>query len=73
MDSGYYLLVIVALLTTGLAFYYYLQIVALLFQDKGHESEKPSWSRSALSLLGISSFGLLLLAFFPDTLLKFMR
>lgn len=71
MESGYYLLAIFALLTTGLAFYYYLRIVALLFEERGRESELPLWSRSVISLLGVSCFGLLLLAFFPDSLLRF--
>lgn len=70
MEAGYYGLVILALLTTVLAFYYYLRIVSLFFVSPSHEFVLPLYSRPVLLLIGAASFGLLILSLIPDSLLQ---
>jgi NADH-quinone oxidoreductase subunit N len=71
MQAGYYALVLIALLTTVLAFYYYLRIAAYLFATSTKPAEEPLYSRRVLALMSLTSFGLLLLIIYPDSLLKF--
>lgn len=73
MHAGYYALVIVALLTTVLAFYYYLRIVVYLFAPSTAPVVEPLRSRRVLALMSLTSFGLLLLVIYPDSLLKFFN
>jgi NADH-quinone oxidoreductase subunit N len=69
-SAGYYGLVTVGLLTTILAAFYYLRIVAVMFSDQTVEEIKPLQSRSA-TLAGVLSFAfIVVLSCFPDPLLE---
>jgi NADH-quinone oxidoreductase subunit N len=71
-QAGYYALVIVGLLTTILAIFYYLRIVSLMFAEEPVEKVVPLRSWPA-TLVGVASFtAILIFSFYPDPLLALL-
>lgn len=58
-NAGYYMLVIVGLLTTILSAFYYLRIAAMMFEETSEEMEKPRLLRPAL-FVGTASLAILI-------------
>ena len=69
-SAGYYTLVIVGLLTTILAAFYYLRIVATMFQQREEATAKILTSWPALVTSGISTVAILALCFYPEPLIS---
>lgn len=71
-QSGYYLLVIVGLLTTILSAYYYLRMVALMFAKVPSEETAPARTWPA-GIVGIVSFAaILIFSFLPVKLFNLL-
>lgn len=71
-QAGYYGLVIVGLLTTILAVYYYLRIVSGMFSEEIETSVKPisTWPLTVVSVVTFAS--ILILSFFPGWLMDYL-
>lgn len=71
-QAGYYSLVIVGLLSTILAVFYYLRIVSTIFSEA--PSEKPTLIRywPAMVVGVLSSAAIFLLSFYPEPLMAFI-
>lgn len=70
-QSGYYLLVIVGLLTTILSVFYYLRIVSLMFSEPSIDMPPHrSWSALAIGIASVAA--LLVFSIFPDLLLTWI-
>ncbi len=71
-QSGYYLLVVVGLLTTILSAYYYLRIIALMLSESPEEAGSPSraWPAALVGL--VSVVAIVALSCFPAPLLAFL-
>lgn len=71
-QSGYYLLVVVGLLTTIISIFYYLRIISIMFSEEPAEAAAPTRFWPA-AVVGIVSFAaILILSFFPDPLLAIL-
>ena len=69
-QSGHYLLLVVGLLTTILAAYYYVRLVAEMFAAPSTETPQPAYSWPAGMVAGASFILLLLLSIYPALLLN---
>lgn len=71
-EAGYYGLVITGLLTTVLAVFYYLRIVALMISHVPQEEIKPlhSWSAALVGLVSIAA--IIALSFYPAPLMNLL-
>ncbi len=68
-SAGYYGLVIVGLLTTILAAFYYLRIVAVMFSEKEEASPSTLRCYPAAFATGASALAIIAISFYPEPLL----
>jgi NADH-quinone oxidoreductase subunit N len=71
-QAGYYALVIVALLTTILAAYYYLRIISVMFSDSHQELTDLTRSWPAAALGAITCAVIIVLSFYPMPLIELL-
>lgn len=70
VQSGYYALVVVGLLTTIISSFYYLRMVAVMYAEKPDEAVKVSHPLSSV-LVGVAAcMGIVLLSLYPESLLS---
>ncbi|MEW6234995.1 MAG: NADH-quinone oxidoreductase subunit N [Candidatus Omnitrophota bacterium] len=70
IQSGYYALAVIGVLTTMLSFYYYLRIAVVMWmKEDGEEEFDPAPLSHALAI-SIAAFAVLLLGFFPNLIVK---
>lgn len=69
-EAGYQVLVLVALLTTVLAAFYYLRLIALMLSDQPDEERAPPISWTATLVVAASFAALLFLSFFPAPMMS---
>lgn len=70
-QSGYYALVVIALLTTILSAYYYLRIIATMFMGVSEEVPRPKKSWMAAVVGGGAIASIIALSLYPQPLLDF--
>lgn len=73
LEAGHLTLVIVALLTTVLAFTYYLRIIALLFTQERAAHETAFLSNRIVIFTAGATLALLILSLYPEPLLAFFK
>jgi NADH-quinone oxidoreductase subunit N len=73
LEAGHLTLVIVALLTTVLAFTYYLRFIALLFTQERAKQETSILSNRIVILTAAATLALILLSFYPEPLLELLK
>lgn len=71
-ESGNYGLVIVGLLTTILAVYYYLRIIAVMFSEASVDAKEPRRLWPAACVGAIACGLVILLSIYPESVLKFI-
>ncbi len=69
-EAGYYGLIVIGLLTSVLAAYYYLRIVAVVFSQQQERSEKRTVPYPALLACTILTIALVALSFYPEPILN---
>lgn len=72
IQSGYYALTIVALLTTILSAFYYLRIVAVMYTEKADESRTLRYFPSSVLVGAVACICIVLLSVYPEPLLSFL-
>ncbi|MCE5294488.1 MAG: NADH-quinone oxidoreductase subunit N [Chlamydiales bacterium] len=72
-SAGYYALVVVGLLTTILAAFYYLRIVALLFAEKSEGASNYQKCLPATLTAAVASIAILVLSVYPGPLLELLK
>jgi len=72
IESGYYVLAIVGLLTAILSAYYYLRIISVMFSEAPAEVGVPISSRSAIIVGAFSFAAILVLSFYPAPFLSLL-
>lgn len=73
LEAGHLTLVIVALLTTVLAFTYYLRFIALLFTQERAKQETSILTNRIVILTAAATLALILLSFYPEPLLEVLK
>lgn len=72
-QSGYYSLVIVGLLTTILAVFYYLRIVSVMFSETPSEKSSPLYSWPAALVGGTAFITILVFSCYPEPLMALLN
>ncbi len=71
-QAGYYVLVIVGLLTTIISIFYYVRLISIMFSDTPVDETSPTHSWPAV-VVGITIFAaILLFSIYPDPLLSLL-
>ena len=72
-QTGYYGLVIVGLLTTILAVFYYMRIVSMMLMEAPSEKEVPirSWSAQMVGIICL--IAIVLFSFYPEPVMAFLN
>lgn len=71
-EAGNYTLVIVALLMTVVASYYYLRIISVMYSEKPSEEETASRSWPAVLVGAVSCVGIITLSVYPEPVLSLL-
>ena len=71
-QAGYYMLVVVGLLATIFAAYYYLRFVTVMFSEAPADKKtlEPSWTAAAVGLVSFAA--ILIISFYPAPLLVWL-